>query len=529
VETRIDPATQDLQVTIPVSEGLLSRVLEIRFDDTVTFPESQLLDATELNVGRPFSMSNIRKAQTLLRDFYREEGYPDARIKSVMEWTPEGIRVSFQVEEGYRVRIGRVVIVGHHKTRDWVIRRELTFKEGDPLRTSELQRSQRRLFDLGIFRSADVRIESDSRGQEVQDVMVQVVEQADLDVNYGLRYNFKTTDEATAEASAEGVEGNIRARLVNGLGRGSNLTASAFIRGEGDLYRIAYQVPRFFNWRLPTQVYYEHEQDIRQEDLDIGIDQWNVSFQQTRRLEEGVSAFRDKLSLQWNVSFGRFVLVEGDTLRADDVSIEEAAFRSEYRTVLGVSLIEDRRDNIANPTRGRFANVTFQVAPGFLGSDTAYYRAYSQMFYFYPLQKDLIWASSYRLGLAAGSEEFLFIDNRFTAGGANSVRGFKQNTLGPFVDVDDVRVYLGGQAVVVMNQELRFPIYKSLHGGAYYDMGNVFARVKDVSLSDMRHSLGAGLRFVLPVGAIRLDWARVLNPQPEDRLNSLHFSFGYAF
>jgi len=45
----------------------------------------------------------------------------------------------------------------------------------------------------------------------------------------------------------------------------------------------------------------------------------------------------------------------------------------------------------------------------------------------------------------------------------------------------------------------------------------------------LRHSLGAGLRFVLPVGAIRFDWARVLNPKPEDRLNRFHFSFGYAF
>jgi outer membrane protein assembly factor BamA len=282
-------------------------------------------------------------------------------------------------------------------------------------------------------------------------------------------------------------------------------------------------------WRIPTQLYFEQEQDIRQEDLDIALGQWNVSVQQTRRLEEGVSAFRDKLSLQWNFSFGRFVLAEGEALRSEDVSIEEAAFRKEYRTVLGVSLIEDRRDSIANPTRGRFANVTFQVSPKILGSDTAYLHIYGQLFYFYPIRDNLIWASSYRLGLASGSEDFLFIDNRFSAGGANSVRGFEQNTLGPFVDVDETRVYVGGQAVVVMNQELRFPIYKALHGGAYYDVGNVYPTVKDLSLDDLRHSLGAGLRFVLPVGAIRLDWARVLNPHPEDRLNRFHFSFGYSF
>ena len=529
VETNFDATDQEFRVTIPVSEGVLSPITQIGFEGVEALSDSKLRQAVKLREGQPFSMSEVRQSQTELRATYREEGFPDVRIKSVMERMPEGIRVTFQVEEGYRVRVGRVRIVGQHKTRDWVILRELTFKEGDPLLVSELQRSQKRLFDLGIFRSADVRIESEGRGEEVQDVVVQVVEQTDLDVNYGLRYNFRTSDETTTRVRSEGLEGHVRARLINTLGRGSNLAVAAFIRGDGNLYRVSYQVPRFFGWRIPTQLYFEQEQDIRQEDLDIALDQWSVSVQQTRRLEEGASAFRDKLSLQWNFSFGRFVLAEGEALRSEDVSIEEAAFRKEFRTVLGVSLIEDRRDSIANPTRGRFANITFQVSPQILGSDTAFFRVYGQLFYFYPLHESLVWASSYRLGLAAGSEEFLFIDNRFTAGGANSVRGFEQSSLGPFVDIDETRVYVGGQAVVVMNQELRFPIYKSLHGGAYYDVGNVYLSAKDLSLDDLRHSLGAGLRFVLPVGAIRLDWARVLNPQPEDRLNRFHFSFGYAF
>ncbi len=81
----------------------------------------------------------------------------------------------------------------------------------------------------------------------------------------------------------------------------------------------------------------------------------------------------------------------------------------------------------------------------------------------------------------------------------------------------------------VYNQELRFPIYKALHGGVYWDAGNVFGLAKQFRLSDLRHSVGAGLRFVLPFGAIRFDWAQALNAQPTDETTRFHFSFGYAF
>ncbi|MFC2171792.1 BamA/TamA family outer membrane protein [Acidobacteriota bacterium] len=134
---------------------------------------------------------------------------------------------------------------------------------------------------------------------------------------------------------------------------------------------------------------------------------------------------------------------------------------------------------------------------------------------------------SHRLGLATGSEEFLLIDDRFKAGGASSIRGFAHNSLGPVNPATGNA--LGGQAVMVLNQELRFPIYGMLHGGAFYDAGNVFPHVKDIQLRDFRHSAGVGLRLVTSFGAVRLDWARVLDPEPGEKKSRLHFSFGYAF
>ena len=186
---------------------------------------------------------------------------------------------------------------------------------------------------------------------------------------------------------------------------------------------------------------------------------------------------------------------------------------------------------MAHPSRGKFWNLTFQVAPEVLGSETAFYRFFGQLFNFHPLFGSVVWASSYRVGLAQGTREVLIIEDRFKAGGANSVRGFAQNSLGPTVKVPTIEedVFIGGQAVVVMNQELRFPIWKDLHGAVFYDMGNVFPRVKDMRFSEIRHTAGGGLRYRLSFGALRLDWARILDVQTGEQPSRFHLGFGYAF
>jgi outer membrane protein assembly factor BamA len=273
---------------------------------------------------------------------------------------------------------------------------------------------------------------------------------------------------------------------------------------------------------LPTEliVEFEREQGI----YNFENRNWSIAFQQTKAWKEHSSG-RDRFAVQWNIRTGKF-RIRGDEGRdGNPFEIEE------HRTTIGASLIEDRRDSLSNPTRGRFWNVTLQASPKFLGSDTRFVRFYGQIFYHYPLFKSLVWASSYRLGLAKGSTDFLFIEDRFKAGGANSVRGFKQDTLGPSIVIRDTNeeFFIGGQAVAVMNQELRFPIYRMLHGGLFYDTGNVFATVKDLRLSELRHTAGAGLRLAFSFGVVRLDWARILDLREGETPSRWHFSFGYAF
>jgi outer membrane protein assembly factor BamA len=162
-----------------------------------------------------------------------------------------------------------------------------------------------------------------------------------------------------------------------------------------------------------------------------------------------------------------------------------------------------------------------------LGASSKFFKVYSQAYTFFPLGGGVVWASGYRLGLTNDFGERLEEEDRFQAGGPSSVRGFEQGTLGPTDDIVDAPI--GGAALVVVNQEIRFPLVWRLRGVGFYDVGNVFDDPSNVSFSDLRHSAGAGLRLELPFGLIRLDWARVLDPREGDRFARFIFSLGHAF
>jgi len=167
-----------------------------------------------------------------------------------------------------------------------------------------------------------------------------------------------------------------------------------------------------------------------------------------------------------------------------------------------------------------------------LGSDFSFMKGFGQAFLTRRIGTSLTWAQGYRLGLAAGfngqrvpgfTRDF---SERFRAGGANSVRGYATDMLG---DVDPLtRDPLGGEAVLVLNQELRFAGPRNIGGAVFYDAGNVFDRIKDFSLS-LRHSVGFGLRYGSAIGLVRVDLAFPLNRRPQDRSYQIWFGLGQAF
>ena len=136
-------------------------------------------------------------------------------------------------------------------------------------------------------------------------------------------------------------------------------------------------------------------------------------------------------------------------------------------------------------------------------------------------------ASAARLGLARTfDDEVLIPSERFFAGGANTVRGYREDDLGARSVFDDAE---GGAALLVLNGELRFPVYRWLKGVGFVDVGNVYPKVSDISLGDLQIGLGAGARLDTPFGLIRFDLGVPANRRSFDPRWRIHVGLGHAF
>ena len=233
----------------------------------------------------------------------------------------------------------------------------------------------------------------------------------------------------------------------------------------------------------------------------------------------------DKMRLLWNYSFRNIQISSTQASQPSEESAPVGPVET-YRGSVSLALFRDSRDSFVDPTRGFFGSISSEFANKWLGSEVNFNKLYLQGFFFVPLASNVTWASGLRVGVIPGENPFLILEDRFRTGGPYSVRGFPIYHLSPKNKEGEP---LGGQAIFVFNQELRFPLYKSLHAGIFYDTGNVFAFTRKMSFDKLRHSAGAGLRFMLPFGPLRLDGAYVLDPKPEESRYQIFFTIGHVF
>ena len=189
--------------------------------------------------------------------------------------------------------------------------------------------------------------------------------------------------------------------------------------------------------------------------------------------------------------------------------------------LIGVVLLDERNDPF-DPRRGFFISDEVETAPEFLQSDLVFTKNYTQYFQYFPLGS-IVSASALRVGIAGdlvGSEHFF-------AGGADTIRGFDLDEVGPHSRFTGVP--LGGEAVLILNQEFRFPIYSWVGGVAFFDTGNVYETLSDFSLNDLRNTAGFGLRLKSPYGILRFDMGFNLAPENNEPSYVLHIGLGQAW
>lgn len=488
VETpRVEERAGRVVIEARIDEGPPARVAALRLEGT-TLDAPELERAAGLAPGTPYSDDVALEAARRLRDHYLGLGYPDARVVPEAEPSGADVTVVLRVSEGQPSRIVEVAIDGAHLTRAALLRARAGLEPGAPLDPRALGAAEGRLRALGTLGAARVTSVPGAPGR----LQLEIEELP----RFALGYDYRYDDERGSSAQ---IDGEVR-----------HLFGRALVLGGR--YRTG-----------------RDEREARAF-LNVPLRPGPLTFSLSRLAEDlpGIGdavnhRVRREVRVQQVFERRPWLLLAGYRFRR----LTLAPFRPEPLDIaaLSASLVRDTRDNPLDTRSGRFYGVDVELSPAWLGADLRFVKGFGQAF-FTRSRGPFTWAQGYRLGLAASlTGAPITASELFFAGGGNSVRGFATDSLGP-LGVDDRPA--GGAAVIVLNQELRWRHASGVGAVIFYDGGNVFARVSDVSF-DLRHALGTGLRYASPLGLLRVDFGAPLARRAGERHWRLFFSIGQAF
>jgi len=508
----LTPNREAFVVTFTVEEGEPYNFGKIGFD--IGLPrvtEDDLKDLVVTETGDRYDSTQVDDSVDAITDKLGNLGYAFVDVRPRVERHPENqtIDITYQIGEASKVFVERIDIVGNVRTLDRVIRREMNLVEGDAFNVSQMRRSERRIRNLGFFKSVKVT-NTEGSAPDRTVITVEVEEQPTGEISFGIGYS-----------SVDAVIGDIGIRERNLLGRGQDLRFGVSGSASSTEYDISFTEPYFLG-----------------RDVSAGFDLFRVERSYS---ESSYSEVRTGGSLRAGYDLAPDLRQTVNyTLKSTDIKdVESDASRfireQEGTTVVsqfGQTLTYDKRDNRLDPREGYIGQFTTEIAGA--GGDERFLRLKAKGAYYYPI--DNVWGLSFlgQAGYIIGLGQDVSIAERFFIGG-HSFRGFEKAGIGPRdVSSDDA---LGGNQYYVGSVELTFPTGLpedlGLRAFLFSDVGSLWnvdasgAEVKDVN--SIRASLGIGVEFVTAFGRVRVDAAEPVLKEDFDKTELFRFSFGTRF
>jgi outer membrane protein insertion porin family len=544
-------------VRLAIAEGVQSRVGSVRIEGNRALGEAELRAAMRVKPGDPFFEPAVAADRESVLLAYLDRGYQGATV--AVEPAPSADRslvdLTYRIQEASQVMVDHVIIVGNVRTSEETIRRELLIREGQPLGMSDLIESRRRLSALGLFRR--VRINEVSHGDEPRrDIVITVEEANRTTITYGggveaAERSFIGPDGQADEQVEIAPRGSfeIGRRNLWGRNRSLNLFSRLSFRPRGESiddpeskrygfneYRVVgtYREIGAFNWNGDIALSGFIEQAVRTS-FNFGRKGLNAELQ--RRM----SAF---VRVHARYGLGRTKLFD-ERIPEDEQLDVDRLFPQVRLSSIGAAVYRDTRDDPLDPVRGALLGTDAELSARAIGSQVGFAKIFVQAFGFrrLPTARRMVLAGAVRAGLARGFEQVvqgeIVIDDlpaseRFFAGGSTTVRGFETDKLGAPNTITEAGFPRGGNAMLVLNLELRSTLWRDLGIVGFFDVGNVFARVADVEIAELRASPGFGLHYRSPFGPIRVDLGfklrpRELSPGNFESRTAFHISVGHAF
>jgi outer membrane protein assembly complex protein YaeT len=540
VDIREPEGTDDVHLTVHVEQGrpvIIDRVDTFGFEVLAEEDQAAVARRVRLVPGLRREQEDVRRTRAATLAVLQERGFAHAAV-DILEGegrVPGSVSIVIVADSGPLTTFGPVTVRGNGSVSDGRVRSLLSFKEGDIFRLSRLQDSQRRLYSREIFQFVSI---TPTPGVPVEAPTVPV----DVTLTQGKSRRVSLAPGFGSEERARLV-GTVRHLNVFGGARTGQVQAkwSSLDRGA----RVGFEEPSLFRRgiSMSSSLQYWYADEPAYSLLTSG---GRVTL--ARELSRSDPVTRRQALTTASVTF----VNEYEDYTISDFALQDLSFRDELIALgldptrgagqgtlvaLGFDIQHNTTPNLIDARRGYLAQLHVEQAGGWLPGDFNYREYSGELRTYVTVARRAVVAARVRAGTIdtdgplAGNVPFF---KRYFLGGASSLRGWGRFQVSP---LSGSGLPIGGHSLLEASAEARVPIVGNVSSVLFLDAGNAWRESFDVNLDDLRYSVGTGLRYLTPIGPIRVDIGYQLNPlvgllvdgAPEPRRWRLHFSIGQAF
>ncbi len=506
-EIQVDREKARATIRIVVVEGPQFKVGGVDVMGNAVLPVEEIRKRVELKTGDVFSRTKLRDSVKGITDLYSAVGRASADVSpNTLQDTPGRlVNIVFEINEGPETYVERINISGNTRSEEKILRREIPMAEGDLFTSQKLARAKQRLTNLNYFDKVNATTAPGSAKDKVI-VNIDVTEKPTGLFSIGGGYS-----------SQDGVLGTLDLSQRNFLGKGWEVFLR--LRGGENLQTgtIGFTEPWLFDRPLAA-----------------GFDIFN-----TRRIlpDYTVKSLGGDIRLghpigeysRWNAVYrvSQDRISDVNELGSPELISQEG---THLTSLVGLNLSRDTRDSVYDPTRGSTVSIGVDFAG--VGFGEKFARSVFSTTYFQPMPW-LDHVLSFRLmaGYSFGwSKDPVPLFERFYLGGSNSLRQFKSLQVSP---KDNTGTRIGGNSEVLGTVEYQIPLFFGIKAAVFYDVGQVWgpdiSQGTKIDISDLRHGVGAGLRWNSPFGPIRVDYGIKLDQKKGESFGNFNFSAGSSF
>ena len=525
-QVTISPDRNDIYITITISEGEPYKVSQVKLAGELLGLESEITQLIQLKSGEVFSGAKANATSKSITDYLGSLGYAFANVNPnpVLDKEKREADVTFYVDPSRRVYVRKIQISGNHRTRDAVIRREISQQEAAWYDAGSIKMSRDRIDRRGYFQDVKIGSEPVPGSPDQVDVNIEVKEKPTGMVNVGVGYGTNDGVVFMAGISEENV-----------FGSGQNLTFQFNTSSYNRSFVLAHTDPYFTNagiskttslyWR-DTRPYNNTPGNYEVKTRGVGLN-FGVPISEFDRVFVGANFEHNSLSTYSNsaLAYQQYIDLYGESTNA---------------VIFNVGWAKDARDSAVAPTKGGLTRLKADVGT----MNLKYYLLTAQQQYYLPIGRDYTLALNgmFDYGKSYGTGYPYPVIKNVYAGGIGTVRGYSGNTLGPtspLLNDPTQFAYIGGSKRVVGNVQFYLPFPgsqqdRTLRWYVFADGGQVWGQNIDgseqsINFGDLRYSAGVGLSWTSPLGPLQISYAKALNSKPGDNIQQFQFQIGTGF